>query len=360
MQTAIDHGSEVNTAGFIDPLVARTGRLKGQDRIRAIKAGKSTNVAPAPVGNTSRKYVTTEEILRQANFLHGLDSTYTMPQKVARCYKAALAMRERYAAWYEKDPTADPRDNEGHRYFNSVMRDVATLLKGRIRVQSGPSAVSQPVTISGGDDTLSPLLENMQLEEPDADEIDDEVEEESRSAPGPVAKKVAKPPRAVYVPKLSKIEEVRIKWLSLLEDASRSLDISAEIWVLCRHGNPSLNAGIASFIIEAGVAWVGFRETELQKEASKFDSSLVLPMEAIKSEELHHILSTLHDVAQVQKQRKASGMVSLQPLDERQFPSGDPRWNNEDREIIHYLSDLQLDTASVLPSVTSVLFTNRS
>jgi hypothetical protein len=135
-QTAKDHGIDIQTDGDFDAVAARSGRLKGKERKRARKAGLPMNIRSASEmaamsgvamseAATTTKLLTTEEIFKTGHSLADIEGlTLIMPQKVWRSYKQALAMRERYAKWYDSDPTSDPRDNAGHRYFNSVMRDV--------------------------------------------------------------------------------------------------------------------------------------------------------------------------------------------------------------------------------------------
>jgi len=356
MQTAKDHDGDVQTEGYIDPAAARTGRLKGHDRRRAKEAGTPTNIQ-ATSDAILKKYVTTEEILRQGIFLASLDVTFTMPQNVARCYKAALSMRERYAEWYDNDPTADPRDNEGHRYFNSVMREVERLLKGRILVQPISSAASQPVPSSAGIDPLPTLFENLKLADPTTDDFHVEDEEASTSIPEATVKK----PRTNYVPKLSKEEEMRMKWISIFEEASCIWIHNLRMWLRLRDKNSPLDAGIASFVVESAIALFGFQEEEFYREAESLDSNLVLQMESKEDKLLHIPLITLREVSNMRKQRRTGYMLPMKPLNIRHPDIKKAASIATDTIIVQWMSELYVESVGnkLSRSLSALLITRR-
>jgi hypothetical protein len=224
IQTAVDHGSRVDTLG----------RLKGKERKQAKEAGlgKGKGAASIKVKNLAagRFEISTEEILQAAEYLAALDIKFTMPQNVHRSYKSALAMRIGYNKRYENDPHSDPRSNEGHRWFISIMEDVHEQLRNCVRVQPSSKSKSHPDQSSGSVDTLSNHYEALSMAEAVEEYLQAEDEEASTSAP----ETSGNAPKIVYEPKISKEEQQRIKAISLCGDAVATHTYITNVWAQSR------------------------------------------------------------------------------------------------------------------------------
>jgi hypothetical protein len=340
IQTAVDHGSRVDTLG----------RLKGKKRKQAKEAGlgKGKGAASIKVKNLApgRFEISTEEILQAAEYLAALDIKFTMPQNVHRSYKSALAMRIRYNKRYENDPNSDPRSNEGHRWFISIMEDVHEQLRNCVRVQPSSKSKSHPDQSSGSVDTLSNLYEALSMAEAVEEYLQAEDEEASTSAP----ETSGNVPKIVYEPKISKEEQQRMKAISLCMDAVATHTYITNVWAQVEANQ--VNPGVAAFNTEAAVEIFGYQEQNLYREDSKLTSELALDMGLNEGSELHLARLTLVDVAKSHKLLGETQLLSIGALNSngRHPDISDVSAIDKDRTLIQSLSAIALETVSTFPS----------
>lgn len=86
--------------------------------------------------------VSTEEILRQVQYLKGLGEIIIMSKSIWCAFQGAVSGRQEYAEWYSREhPGHD--GNAGHVYFLDVLRRVKDILWKFIQVQKTGRTVSR-------------------------------------------------------------------------------------------------------------------------------------------------------------------------------------------------------------------------
>jgi hypothetical protein len=171
---------------------------------------------------------------------------------------------------------------------------------------------------------------------------------ENGEAVAAVAEAPAKKPKVVYIPRLSKEEDMRMRWISLFTEARSIWVYILRIWLRVNGEESTLDGGIASFVVEAAIAWFGNQEQEFYREAYQLESTLLLQMESEEDELLHLALITLRDVANVRKSRRTSYMLPIKPLDVRHPGMTKATSIINDTIIVQWMSDLYVESVGTL------------
>jgi hypothetical protein len=87
--------------------------------------------------------VSTEEILRQADFLKNLGKALNMSRTVWNAFSDAIRSRQQYA---DRSAKEDPqhKDNAGHVYFLDVLRRLVDILGKVVQVKTSASIATKP------------------------------------------------------------------------------------------------------------------------------------------------------------------------------------------------------------------------
>lgn len=351
LQTAKDHGNDVQTTGSgpANPPATGSTRLKGRNRTLAKRAAKQRSAIPeafraaAPEGDAQPpKYeISTEEILNQTRFLSALRTTLVMPRSVWRCYKSAIAARRRYADRYAKDQLADPRDNEGHLYFNWVLEQMEILLKDRVVVQKVAKAqvgdVEEVTT-----EPLANLFEKLNLATTEDEDFESDGERDIMDTTSDISST-----SKVYVPKLSKEEELRFEWFCFLEDAQKAWKHIQTVWTSTEDQNNPPDPGVAAFITEAAIELIGYQEQQIYARAMAIGGKAALVIGADPSDPFYLGLTTLRDIANIRKSHKGY-IFPLEPLSERYYDLQDPTLVAKDQTLVQYMMELGMESVSQL------------
>ncbi|TGO11520.1 hypothetical protein BTUL_0107g00040 [Botrytis tulipae] len=132
----------------------------------------------------SNKYIiTTEEILKQANFITG---KIELPQTVRKVLQRAIRARKRCAHWFESSKFGNQSSNRGHQHFIELLQDILSALDQSQNDRSHPNSTDVSCNTSRNpQDTesswteLSNSFQNLDVE--DCLEKDSEVENDEES-----------------------------------------------------------------------------------------------------------------------------------------------------------------------------------
>ncbi|KAH5246660.1 hypothetical protein HBI42_133460 [Parastagonospora nodorum] len=272
VDTASAHGSVVRTAqdtATIQNITTHTtptpkqGRLKGKARTEAReKARKAKEAEALRVANEAAKQaseprqVSTDELLRQGRYLRNLQGTIIMPKYIWRAYKDAIRGRQKYA---EKFAAEEPehQGNAGHVYFLDILRQIVSMLEGRILVQASASTA----TSKSQDRDFTNLFSQLSIE-PAEDAIEQEENHNSEEKDDMASVTVA-PVR--YEPKVDPAEEAKLLWFCFVDDAVELRNYVIFIWLrFFEGGDTAPSLPVATFLTEAAMAQITMLEKTMK------------------------------------------------------------------------------------------------
>jgi hypothetical protein len=142
--TAADHGSATKSSRPIDAVKSRAGirPSKPAARRKWIKGRDAANAANLTTDGRAIYLVSSQEILRQAEYIFKLSDTITLPRLVWQAYKRALAGWKLYAAKYAHTELHENTEIDGHIAFIGVLERLVAFLKIIVKVQRRSSAAA--------------------------------------------------------------------------------------------------------------------------------------------------------------------------------------------------------------------------
>jgi hypothetical protein len=334
--SAADHGSEVTTSRPIDPVQARAGkRPNGGKARRKWKADREAAAAANHANSTADGrpiyLVSSEEILKQAEFLSKLTDTIIMPRPVWQAFKQALAGRKMYAKRYAKEVLGEDEEEDGHIAFIRILEESAEYIKKIAQVQQVASASSLDSKLM--DTTLANLFGSLNF-------IEEAEEEEPHIAPAEITETYK--PKKLFVIKVDKASDIRLQRHFLLEQAAKEGQYLQMLWDKSDQGE--VHPALAAFLTEAAIELFGEKERELVEQASEIGGSIVSEIDPDFHSPIEMALISLRDI-RAARQIYPGYTFPLAPLIERHPYIQHAQALQADTFLVQFMMDLGLETS---------------
>ncbi|EFQ95078.1 hypothetical protein PTT_07022 [Pyrenophora teres f. teres 0-1] len=195
-----DRQSQGATSTRVGSTVPKPGRLKGKARREA----KQNALKSA---STTTYKISTEEILRQVQYLQNLGVSIVMSRNVSFAFRTSVRGRQGYAERFAQEQP-EHQENAGHVYFLDVLRRVAEMLSEVVQVQK--RSFGQRAT-----EANSFKVANM-FEALSIDEIDESINNLPPDDSAPETSNESS--KTCYEPAIDVSEEFNLRWYCFRDD----------------------------------------------------------------------------------------------------------------------------------------------
>ncbi|KAG9386077.1 hypothetical protein A1F94_002827 [Pyrenophora tritici-repentis] len=168
--------------------------------------------------------VSTEEILRQGQYLQDLGVTIVMLSNVWCSFREAVRGRQKYADKFAQEQP-EHQGNAGHVYFLDVLRRVTEMLSEVIQVQRISSSQNETQENSS---RFSNLFEALSI-----DEVDEPIESQPHDDPvtdDSALKESNKPSTTRYEPAIDVSEELNLRWYCFRDEVISITGWVSQMW----------------------------------------------------------------------------------------------------------------------------------
>lgn len=336
LNTAQGHGRIIQTLDV--------AQLEGSSKV-CILSPVGTLLIPKQQNSSSKaSVVKTNVILEEAAFLSTLGITLTFPPTVCRSFRRAVAARKRYAARYAGENLGPSDGTDGHVYFIWVLEESYRFLTPFLSVQSVAKFAQQrgSNTVNGGTATRYDALQCPSAVTDDSG-VDSDVEVVDEDLPLPGSPCLRREQPLVYTSMINKKSDLYFKYVCLKEETEQVLSHVQTLRTQCEDGE--LHYVAFAYTVEAAVALIGAKETQLHTSAAAEETKLDLciPLES----PMRLAFGTLVDVKAAWANSKGRTCL-VRPLDVRYASASSKALVERDRQLIQFMMELQREKVSFL------------
>jgi hypothetical protein len=345
VETARQHGAHAN------PPATATGRLKGKARKEAKGAQQEAMVTNASNasndpsnGPRAPTVVGTQDILRYANHLAGVEKGFEMPGYVQRAFQCAIQGRQKYADRFAKEHPEDP-GNAPHSYFIGVLTRVLELIARRVKASAGDAHSS--IHGRSNDPRGIPLSNAFaMLTVQDTAEMDigcdlNDTEESMTSADQGDAFTTVP---ARYEPEILPADEIDLFRNCYRDEIEELLQAAKSVWI--RHfagGQDAPDLATATILTDAACAMVHSYHSEIARRAGsgaivRYDADHFTLRTAATLEAFRDVGEgdSVYPQPVVKLEHRLDRVPEVLYNDQEAYH----QWDQEDSFLIQYLTDL--------------------